>query len=65
MVSGWNVTSVSIAYSHVTDPGFWMFKEYLNLSVIDAIKVRTSYTTTLAVVGLLGVLGMNAITSVV
>ena len=59
MISG------SIAFSHVTDPGFWMVKEYLNLSVIDAIKVGTSYTTTLAVIGLLGVLGMNAITSAV
>ncbi|WP_282825139.1 hypothetical protein [Gulosibacter sediminis] len=37
-------------------PGFWMFKEYFNLSVSDAIKVRTTYTTTLAVLGIIGVL---------
>ncbi|MEV0781042.1 gluconate:H+ symporter [Streptomyces sp. NPDC050433] len=46
----------SIAFSHVNDPGFWLFKEYFNLSVIEAIKVRTSYTTVLAVLGLGGVL---------
>lgn len=46
----------SIAFSHVNDPGFWMFKEYFNLSVGDAIKVRTTYTTTLAVLGIIGVL---------
>jgi Gnt-I system high-affinity gluconate transporter len=33
-----------------------MFKEYFNLSVSDAIKVRTTYTTTLAVLGIIGVL---------
>jgi Gnt-I system high-affinity gluconate transporter len=46
----------SIAFSHVNDPGFWMFKEYFNLKVGEAIKVRTTYTTTLAVLGLIGVL---------
>ncbi len=49
----------SIAFSHVNDPGFWMFKEYFNLSVMDAIKSRTSYTTTLAVLGLGGCLLLN------
>ncbi|MFI0237696.1 gluconate:H+ symporter [Streptomyces sp. NPDC016845] len=46
----------SIACSHVNDPGFWLFKEYFNLSVIEAIKVRTTYTTVLALLGLGGVL---------
>ncbi|OEU86094.1 gluconate permease [Streptomyces abyssalis] len=50
------VSCGSIAFSHVNDPGFWMFKEYFNLSVIDAIKARTTYTTVLAVLGLGGVL---------
>lgn len=51
----------SIAFSHVNDPGFWMFKEYFNLSVIDTIKVRTTYTTVLSILGLIGVLGMSLI----
>lgn len=55
------VSCGSIAFSHVNDPGFWMFKEYFNLSVIDAIKARTSYTTVLAVLGLGGVLAVERV----
>ncbi|WP_306318967.1 MULTISPECIES: gluconate:H+ symporter [unclassified Streptomyces] len=55
------VSCGSIAFSHVNDPGFWMFKEYFNLSVLDAIKARTTYTTVLAVLGLGGVLALNAV----
>lgn len=55
------VSCGSVAFSHVTDPGFWMFKEFLNLSVTDAIKVRTTYTTALAILGLGGVLILNMI----
>lgn len=53
------VTCGSVAFSHVTDPGFWMYKEYLNLSVGDALKTRTTYTTALAILGLFGVLILN------
>ncbi|MFC7304715.1 gluconate:H+ symporter [Streptomyces monticola] len=55
------VSCGSIAFSHVNDPGFWMFKEYFNLSVIDAIKARTTYTTVLAVLGLGGVLALEGV----
>ncbi|MFM9448361.1 gluconate:H+ symporter [Streptomyces acidiscabies] len=50
------VSCGSIAFSHVNDPGFWMFKEYFNLSVVQAIKARTTYTTALAILGLGGTL---------
>ena len=33
-----------------------MFKEYFNLSVLDAIKARATCTTRLAILGLGGVL---------
>lgn len=46
----------SMFASHVNDPGFWMFKEYFNMSVTDAIKVRTPYTCILSFLGLIGVL---------
>ncbi|MBP2664798.1 MAG: high-affinity transport of gluconate - gluconate permease [Firmicutes bacterium] len=46
----------SIFASHVNDPGFWMFKEYFNIPVAQAIKVRTTYTCILSVLGLIGVL---------
>jgi len=55
------VTCGSIAASHVNDPGFWLFKEYLNLSVTETLKVRTTYTSALSVLGLGGVLTMSAI----
>ncbi|PWH07313.1 gluconate permease [Brachybacterium endophyticum] len=51
----------SIAFSHVNDPGFWLFKEYFNLDVTDAIKARTTYTTVLAVLGLGGVLLLSLV----
>ena len=53
----------SIAFSHVNDPGFWMFKEYFNLSVGQALKVRTSYTTVLAILGIIGVLILSTFIS--
>lgn len=46
----------SIAFSHVNDPGFWLYKEYFNLSVVEAIKTRTTYTTVLGLLGLGGTL---------
>ncbi|HST81321.1 MAG TPA: hypothetical protein VLL08_06245, partial [Kineosporiaceae bacterium] len=55
------VSCGSIACSHVNDPGFWLFKEFFNLSVIQAIKARTTYTSALSVLGLGGVLIMNII----
>lgn len=53
----------SIAFSHVNDPGFWMYKEYFGLSVPQALATRTSYTTVLAVLGLGGVLLLNTFIS--
>lgn len=58
------VTCGSIFCSHVNDPGFWMFKEYLNLSVVDTFKIRSTYTTVLSVLGLGGVLLMSLVVPV-
>lgn len=55
------VSCGSIFASHVNDPGFWLFKEFFNLSVVEAIKTRTSYTTVLSVLGLAGVLALHAV----
>ena len=55
------VTTGSIAFSHVNDPGFWLFKEYFNLTVAQAIKVRTTYTTALSILGLIGVCILNMV----
>lgn len=49
----------SLFASHVNDPGFWMFKEYFNIPVAQAIKVRTTYTCIMSVIGLCGVLVLS------
>ncbi|SFD13334.1 Gnt-I system high-affinity gluconate transporter [Chitinophaga sp. CF118] len=49
----------SLMFSHVNDGGFWMFKEYFNLSVKDTFKTWTVMETIVSVVGLLGCLLMS------
>ena len=49
----------SIFFSHVNDGGFWLFKEYFNLSVKDTLATWTVLETAVSVVGLLGVLVLN------
>ena len=46
----------SLAFSHVNDSGFWMFKEYFNLSIKDTFRSWTMMETIVSVVGLIGVL---------
>jgi Gnt-I system high-affinity gluconate transporter len=49
----------SLMFSHVNDPGFWMFKEYFNLTMKQTILSWSIMETIVAVVGLLGVLLLN------
>jgi Gnt-I system high-affinity gluconate transporter len=51
----------SLACSHVNDSGFWLFKEYFNLSIKDTVRSWTAMETIVAVVGLVGVLILNVI----
>jgi Gnt-I system high-affinity gluconate transporter len=46
----------SLMFSHFNDAGFWLFKEYFNVSVKDTIKSWSLMETIVAVVGLGGVL---------
>lgn len=46
----------SLMFSHVNDSGFWMFKEYFNLSIKDTIRSWSVMETIVSVVGLVGVL---------
>lgn len=46
----------SITFSHVNDSGFWLYKEYFNLSVKETLMSWTLMETTVSVVGLLGTL---------
>lgn len=49
----------SLMASHVNDSGFWMFKEYFNLTVKDTLRTWTVMETTVGVMGLIGVLILN------
>jgi Gnt-I system high-affinity gluconate transporter len=46
----------SLMFSHVNDAGFWLFKEYFNLSIKDTIRSWSIMESIVSVVGLCGVL---------
>ena len=49
----------SLLFSHVNDGGFWLFKEYFNLSIKDTIRSWSLMETIVSVIGLIGVLLIN------
>jgi Gnt-I system high-affinity gluconate transporter len=51
----------SLALSHVNDGGFWLFKEYFNISIKECLMTWTVMETIVAVVGLAGVLVLDAL----
>jgi Gnt-I system high-affinity gluconate transporter len=53
----------SLLFSHVNDSGFWLFKEYFNLSVKDTIRSWSLMETIVGVMGLIGVMILNAFIS--
>ena len=53
------IGSGSLMLSHVNDGGFWMFKEYFNLSVKETMCTWTVMESTISIVGLIGVLILN------
>jgi Gnt-I system high-affinity gluconate transporter/Gnt-II system L-idonate transporter len=51
----------SLMFSHVNDPGFWMFKEYFSLTIPQTMATWSIMETIVSVVGLLGVLALNLV----
>lgn len=51
----------SLMFSQFNDSGFWMFKEYFNLSIKDTICSWSIMETIVSVVGLIGVMILNMI----
>jgi Gnt-I system high-affinity gluconate transporter len=51
----------SLAFSHVNDGGFWLFKEYFNLSIKDTFKSWSVMESLVSVIGLAGVLILNQV----
>ncbi|KQS36318.1 gluconate:H+ symporter [Pedobacter sp. Leaf194] len=56
-----SVGAGSLMLSHVNDTGFWMFKEYFNLSLKETFKTWTMMESIVSVLGLLGVLLINSL----
>jgi Gnt-I system high-affinity gluconate transporter len=50
------IGSGSLMFSHVNDTGFWMFKEYFNLSIKDTIRSWSLMETVVSFTGLIVVL---------
>jgi len=46
----------SITFSHVNDGGFWLFKEYFNLSVKETLRSWTVMETGISIIGIIGIL---------
>jgi Gnt-I system high-affinity gluconate transporter len=55
------IGSGSLMLSHVNDGGFWLYKEYFNLSIKDTLRSWTVMETTVGVMGLMGVLVLDTI----
>lgn len=53
------IGSGSLMLSHVNDGGFWLFKEYFNLSIKETLSTWTVMETTVGVMGIIGVLILN------
>ncbi len=51
--------SGSLMFSHFNDTGFWMFKEYFNLSIKQTFMTWTVMECIVSLAGLLGVLTLN------
>jgi Gnt-I system high-affinity gluconate transporter len=54
-----SVGAGSLMFSHVNDGGFWLFKEYFNLSIKDTLRSWSIMETIVALVGLGGVMALN------
>jgi Gnt-I system high-affinity gluconate transporter len=51
----------SLMFSHVNDTGFWLFKEYFNLTVKETLRSWSLMETIVSVTGLIGVMILNQI----
>ncbi len=54
-----SIGSGSLMFSHLNDGGFWLFKEYFNLSIKDTLLTWSVMETIVSVMGLVGVLLLN------
>ncbi|MBD2700397.1 gluconate transporter [Spirosoma sp. BT702] len=55
------IGSGSLMFSHINDGGFWLFKEYFNLTIGQTIRTWSLMETIVSIVGLFGVLALNLV----
>lgn len=55
------IGSGSLMFSHINDGGFWLFKEYFNLSIGQTIRTWSLMESIVSIVGLIGVMALNLI----
>lgn len=53
------IGSGSLMFSHVNDGGFWLFKEYFNMTIKETLLTWSIMETIVSIMGLLGVLLLN------
>jgi GntP family gluconate:H+ symporter len=51
----------SVILSHVNDAGFWLVKQYFNMTVVETLKTWTVMETILSVVGLIFILLLSMV----
>jgi Gnt-I system high-affinity gluconate transporter len=51
----------SLFFSHLNDGGFWLFKEYFNLSIKETLMTWSVMETIVSVIGLIGVLILDKV----
>ena len=49
----------SLMFGHVNDGGFWLFKEYFNLSIKDTLKTWSVMETSIGISGLIVVMALS------
>jgi Gnt-I system high-affinity gluconate transporter len=54
-----SVGAGSLMFSHVNDAGFWLYKEYFNLSIKDTILSWSIMESIVAVCGIIGVMAIH------
>jgi Gnt-I system high-affinity gluconate transporter len=55
------IGSGSLMFGHVNDGGFWLFKEYFNLSIKDTLRSWCVMETSIGLMGLAGVMLLSLI----
>jgi Gnt-I system high-affinity gluconate transporter len=55
------IGSGSLMFGHVNDGGFWLFKEYFNLTIKETMKTWVVMETSIGIMGLIGVMLLSLI----